>query len=198
MGIEKITDHVTRAVDRLVSQFQNSGFLKGTASVLAGEAQALEDGLWDMLQAIRSVAVATGTTLDSIGALVGTPVRGGKTDTQYRNRVNTQIIANRSSGDAVSIYAVARQGVIAWNVPNQPRIRENFPGVYEIAAEPRGSISNDDTDARELAVLLNGASSAGVRAIVISIQVAPALAFAFDGGTGLGFGAGDFTAAYDQ
>ena len=198
MSLSQITDHVQRALDRVVTQFRESGFFKGMLSVLSAEVQANEDGLWSLLQAIRSVAVATGTTLDNIGALVGTPPRGIKSDVQYRTRIEAQIIANRCSGESARIYAIAKKMVSAWNVANQPRITEYLPGTYEIACDPRSTIVNDETEAKELATLLNDASAAGVRAIVISQQVAEASAFAFAGGTGLGFGSGDFTGAFDK
>lgn len=198
MALSQITDHAQRAVDRLVTQFRESGFMKGMLRVLSAQVQESEDGAWGMLQAIRSVATAMGTTLDKLGALVGAPVRGLKNDTQYRARVNTQIAANRGSGEFASIYNISKLMVAAWNVIGQPKITEYVPGVYEIACDPRSSVVNDELEARELAIILNDSSSAGVRSIVISQQVAAASAFAFDGGTGLGFGAGDFTGAFDK
>lgn len=198
MALAQITDHIQRALDRVVTQFRESGFVKGMLSIFAGETQASEDGLWSMTQAVRSVPTATGTTLDNLGALVGTPVRGLKSDTQYRARVSTQIVANRGSGEFDSVYEVSKLMVGAWNVSGQPKITEYFPGVYEIACDPRASIVNDELEARELAIVLNDSSAAGIRGIVISQQVAAAAAFAFDGGTGLGFGAGDFTGAFDK
>lgn len=198
MDITQITDHVNRALDRVVLQFKNSGLLKGLIGALSTEVQVLEDGLWGLLQAVRSVSTATGTTLEKIGALVGAPVRGTRSDAQLRNRINAQILANRGSGEAANIYAVSKLIVSAWNISGQPKITEYYPGEYEIACTPRHTIVNSDAEARELAAILADISAAGVHAIVISQQIAEASAFSFAGGTGLGFGAGDFTAAYDK
>lgn len=197
MAIEQIVDHANRALDRVITQFRESAFFKGLLTALSAEAQEVEDALWGLMQAYRTVSVATGTTLDNIGKLVGAPARGTKTDTQYRNRINAQIIANLGSGDFDSIYEISKLIVSAWAVSGQPKITEHL-GAYEIAANPRGTIINSDAEARELAILLNDISAAGVRGIVISQQVDEDDAFAFDGGTGLGFGAGDFTGAYDK
>ncbi len=195
--LTRITDHAARAVGRLVSQFYESTRLRGLVAALADEVQAVETALFDTLEAFRSITTATGDALDKIGALVGAPVRGPRNDAEYRARILTQIFVNRSSGSARDIYTIARALVPVWAVADQPKILDQPPGAYILAADPVGSIVNTEAEARELAQILNDANSAGVRGIVLSQGQAPAVSFSFDNGPGLGFGDGEFTGAYD-
>lgn len=130
--ISKIIDHASLALGRLVSQFANSPKLTGMITAISNECQAIEDALWDVLTDFRDPTVATGTTLDNIGDLIGAPVRGPKNDTQYRNRIAGQVVINRSSGESGSIYGIAKGLVDAWNVANQPRARETGPAQFTI------------------------------------------------------------------
>jgi len=197
--LAQILDHATRAVDRLASQFKNAGFLKGLISVFSGQVQEVETAFWGELRATRSVANATATTLDNIGALVSAPNRGTKNDAQYRNRVNTQIAANKSSGDDAVIYAVSKLTVSAWAVSGQPKITEHFPGSYVVQCTPINSVVNSDAEARELAKILADVSAGGVRGIVVSQQVPANQAFGFVGGpSSLGFENGRLVGAYDK
>lgn len=202
ISISKITDSATRAIARLASQFKNSTNLIGLITAISDECQTAEDALWDLFLAQRDVDVATGATLDNLGSLVGAPVRGPRDDETYRNRILGQIVINRSSGESGSIYEIAKRLVSAWNVSGQPRIAETGPGCYTVRCDPPTLLQNDTEQARELAQVLVGASSAGVRAIVFSRSDtvgAPGF-FRFAGGTGpsRGFGQGAFIGAYDR
>lgn len=130
--ISKIVDSAALAVGRLASEFKEAIKLNGMVTALANEAQAVENAFWDLLLANRDVAVATGATLDNIGRLVGAPVRGPRNDASYRLRIIGQIAINRSGGETGSIYAIAKGLVAAWNVVNQPRVRETGTAQYTI------------------------------------------------------------------
>lgn len=200
--ISKIVDSAALAVARLASQFKDSTNLNGLVSAVADECQTVEDALWELLLANRDPGVATGVTLDKLGSLVGAPVRGPRSDEIYRNRILGQIIINRSSGESGSIYAIAKHLVTTWDASGQPRIAETGPGCYTVRCEPPTQLQNDITQARELAQVLVGASSAGVRSIVFSRSDtvgAPGF-FRFAGGSGTprGFGRGALIGAYDK
>jgi hypothetical protein len=194
----KIVDYIVRAIARLLMQFKSSPKLKGLVSVLAGQAQEIEDALWDTQESVRDINIAYGATLTRIGQLIGAPARGLYTDAQYRPILQATIIANNTAGSAADIYAISKFLVLPWAVAGQPRITEDARAVYEISANPRASIVNTTEDAIRLSRMLNDVSAAGVRAIVHSQPQTEALSFAFAGGTGLGFGAGDLVAAYDK
>lgn len=105
MPLIKITDHAARAVARLVSQFKDSVEVAGMARVLGAQVQEVEDALYSIL-VFRSVSGATGFTLDRIGALIGAPDRGSLIDSDYRKRINAQILSNKSEGTALDLYNI--------------------------------------------------------------------------------------------
>jgi hypothetical protein len=192
----KIIDHVARAMSRLSQAFKKSTGLLSLVRVFVGQVQAAEDALGP-LTAVRDPAVAEGAVLDGIGALVGAPARGTKTDAAYRARIAAQAQANRGFGGADIITTISRYVVAPWAVAGNPRITESV-GAYEIACSPRGTIVNNIADAHELAVTLNANRASGYRAIVISQHQSNATSFGFLGGGALGFsGAGLFVGAYE-
>lgn len=205
-SIKTITNHAAQALGRLATQFRDSPRLKGFITVLSNEVQAAEDALNNMRAQLRDYTVAADDALDRIGALIGSPVRGPRDNATYRLRIAGQILVNRSSGDGASIYGIAKGLVTAWNVANQPKITEHTAAHATIG--PNGAVRNLDSQARELAQVLNGsrtnpgAASAGVRIIVKSRPdtVAEAGFFRFAGGGGApqGFGVGNFISAYDK
>jgi hypothetical protein len=199
MALEQITDHAARAVARLVGQFKESPLLKGLVTAFGNEVQNAEDGVWALLAAFRDIDVAESAVLDSIAALVGAPVRGARTDTEYRARVRVQILANKSSGAASTIYAIAKALIPEWNVDDQPQIIEDSAGLpgYTIGYDPPFGVVNDTDLAIELGRVLEEANPAGVRGIVLSASIEPADQFTFDNGPGQGFGDGAFVGAYD-
>jgi hypothetical protein len=192
----QVLNHYARAIGRLANQFFNSPKLRGLVGVAGDQVQKVEDAFWAMGQAVRSVSVATGKTLERVGALVGTPARAGKTDTLYRARINTQIAANRSSGEGEAIYAMARAMIPEWSGDGDCKIVLEGNGCYEIRCEPAEATLNDKQDAIDLAVALGNSSAAGVRAIVISRSATPTFRFG-SGATGpRGFGNGKLIGAY--
>lgn len=208
MAITSITDHAARSIKRLVSQFQESPRFKGLLTVLSNEAQAIEDAFQDLLAQFRDVTVANDDALDKLGKLVGAPDRGGMNNTLYRARVIAQIFINRSSGNNVAIYGIAKHIVTAWDVTGQPRIKDTPPAEFVIGPDEDNKVVNDDDEARDLVGILNGnrdndgARAVGVRAIVHSRPdtVASNQFFRFAGGAGpaAGFGVGHLRGAYDK
>lgn len=197
MALEQILDHALRAVNRLVSQFQESPKVKGMFTALGNETQTLENALWGILVA-RDLDNANDKTLDNLGALVGAPPRGPKNNTQYRNRVKVQIKANKSYGEDAVAYAIAKLIVPNWNVTSQPRIYEDAHRGYYIRSDrDEDGLTNTIEEAKELARILADTNPAGVKGIVISQTEADEDMFCFAGGPGLGFGDGVMAGAYD-
>lgn len=200
--ISKIVDSAALAVTRLASQFKNALKLNGMVVALSNEAQAVEDALWDLLLANRDHTVATGATMDNIGDLIGAPVRGTRNDASYRRRITGQIIINKSNGESASIYAIAKNLVLAFDVPGQPKVRETGPAEYTLRCDGPTAIVDDSNQARELAGVLAHASSAGVRSIVFSrsntVGASGFFRFAGAAGPARGFGVGSLIGAYDR
>ncbi len=193
MALPKVIDHAARAVARLIQRFKNMPLMTGMIGAIGDEVQAAENGLYSLL-GVRDIDAAEGVVLDKLGLLLGAPVRGPKNDASYRPILKTQVIANRSNGEAGSVYTCAKLMVAAWNFPGHPRITDQLPACYIISDD---TVPNDQQQARELARLLDDVSSAGVRSIVESQSQIDADSFTFENGPGQGFGAGEFAGAYD-
>lgn len=196
MSLSQIIDHAAQAVARLAAQFGESTYLRGLISAVGDEVQTLENALYELL-VTRDVDTATDMTLANLGRLVGAPPQGPRSTAEFRARIKTQILANRSTGNPADIYAISKEVIADWDVAGQPKITEQTIATYEIGATPQGFVTNDTEAAKDLARILNDSSSAGVHSIVISQAQAPGFTFCFDGGVGLGFGDGGFIGAYD-
>lgn len=195
--LAQILNHAALAVSRLAAQFTEAPLLKGLITAIGNEIQNTEDGLFGIL-AVRDLENANDATLDHIGKLVDAPLRGAKTDAQYRARVKAQILVNKSPGNATAVYGIAPKVVLAWAVANNPKLIEDTASCgYTIGCNPENSIVNDRDQARDLGLILDDVNPAGVRGIVLSQSIAAGAAFCFANGPGLGFGAGAFVAAYD-
>jgi hypothetical protein len=195
--LQHILNHAALAVARLAAQFSDASLFKGMITALVNEVQAAEDGLYQLLLT-RDIENATDAALDSIGLLLGAPVRGAQTEDQYRDRVKAQVLINKSYGTFSDVYAVGPRIVEVWATAGQPKVIEDYAScAYTIGCTPVGSIVNATVDAQELAFILDDMNSAGVRGIVLSQTQSAATSFCFQHGPGLGFGAGHFVGAYD-
>lgn len=194
--LAQIFNHAAQAVSRLAAQFSESPLFKGMITAIGNEVQTVEDGLWGLLLT-RDIENATDKTLDNIALLVGSPPKGARSTSQFRQRVKAQVIINRSDGAASSVYAIAKRIVASWNVTGQPKITDQPHATYEIHAQPKNSIVNTTAEALELARILDDVNPAGVRGIVINQSIAASAAFSFANGPGQGFGDGAFVGAYD-
>jgi hypothetical protein len=102
------SDHGAQALAKLAEQYKNKVKLAGLLGAYTAQQQACEDVIDGPTAGIITqftVATATGAVLDLIGKLVGQP-RNGLGDDDYRLWIKARIIANLSSGDPESIYAV--------------------------------------------------------------------------------------------
>lgn len=194
MALAQILNHAALAVARLAAQFAEAPLLKGLVTAISNEIQAVEDGLYAILLT-RDIDNATDVTLANIGALVGAPARGSKTVAQYRNRIKAQVIANRSYGNAATVYQLAPRIISSW--AGIARIREDSAGTPGYVIGPNVDAVNSTSDARDLGRLLDEVNPAGVRGIVLSQSIVDANAFCFANGPGQGFGDGAFVGAYD-
>lgn len=203
MALAQIIDHAARALARLPAQLKTSVRLRGLITAVANEIQELEDALFGLL-AVRDIDAAETTTLDNLGDLVDAPVRGLRSDAQYRRRIRAQILANKSDGENAVIYAVAKEIVDTWDIDDQPQIEDDsHSGAYLVhgyiapGEDAADTVLCTTAQARELGQLLDDMSSAGVRAIVYSQPQTAELSFCMGGGVGAGFGDGIFVGAYD-
>ena len=95
--IQKITNHVELAKQRLMSQYKNSPVINMILEVLMEQKQSLEDAAYDVYT-LCHLDTAFGVQLDRIGDIAGIK-RYGLNDGDYRNRIYSQIILNCSNGE---------------------------------------------------------------------------------------------------
>jgi hypothetical protein len=105
----KITDHETRALDDLLSQFDNSPKLRELVSIIAGQVQLLENIGYELLVE-RTLDNAEGVQLDILGKIAGgiASTRGSFGDEEYRKLIGVAIRINNSDGraeDTIEIIA---------------------------------------------------------------------------------------------
>lgn len=99
-----ITDHATRALARLLTQYVGKTRIEGKISAHAAQTQAEEDALWQLMTE-QYLALAVGVQLDRIGAIVLEP-RGALGDAQYALALAARIRMLRSSGTVPDLLAV--------------------------------------------------------------------------------------------
>lgn len=184
----EITDHADRAVDRLAEQYRKPK-LEAFLRCLIGPAQAIEAAYWQMFVQ-RNVNTAIGAQLDIIGRVVGQE-RAGLDDDAYRRLIRARIAVNRSSGRTNEVLNVAE--LVIFDVGVAVELEAQYPAGIVVRA-----VGTVPSDVAELVIsFLRDTVAAGVRVIFEYATVAPAAAFSFAGGPGLGFGDGAFASAKD-
>lgn len=119
--MDKITNHVEQAKDRLIEQYKNSENLIGTLKVFTEGTQELEDALYSLLNG-RWVDQAEGTVLDDFGTIVGQD-RLGYDDDFYRLLIYMRIGKNISEGEperVISVYKIITQATLCF-------LEEHYP-----------------------------------------------------------------------
>lgn len=189
MTIERIPDHNTRALSRLLTQYRNSVSHAGIIGAICNQVQALEDAAFALLLT-RSIDDASGAQLDIVGDLVGQP-REGRDDATFRLWIRARILVNRRSGEVETI-----NDVIAQVLPGAAgRVREFQPAAMEATVT---GIATSSADAHSLDTLLRLAKAGGVgiQTIYQSADDAGTFTLAADdetgGGLGLSSGGGVF------
>lgn len=201
--VVKISDHVRRALSRVVTDLRGSEF-ENLVRVFAPQVQFWEDAFFPALQAIRDPNFATGWLLDLLGKLVGAEERGALSDADYRLRIRTAIKRNRSWGipedliSTVLTFFPFLTGILAFRDAGDP---EGGTGCAIFA--PSSYFTADGyqpitpTQAEELLRYLP--RPAGTRIQFAYAQDADFDVAVFDTGGGQGFdGPAGFAASVDQ
>lgn len=108
MAITQITDHAQRALDLVLSQFEESDRLRGLVEYIGDEIQRAEDLAWDLLDK-RILANAVGVILDVFGKIVLADRLNADTDAEYRGVIAVAAAANNSDSSATRVAWVASQ-----------------------------------------------------------------------------------------
>lgn len=108
--IIQITDHVTKALDRIISQYKGKPLFEAFLSTFVKQVQDIEDATFGLI-AGRSLDNAIGEQLDKIGTIVGQE-RGNFDDDFYRILLFVKIGQNTSQGGpnkAINIFKLLTQ-----------------------------------------------------------------------------------------
>lgn len=164
------------------SQVSTENNITKLLRALVGPFQKLEDTIQTLLVQ-RNVNLAIGVQLDQLGKLVGEPRDGVTDDEVYRRYVRARIAVNKSDGQPETIYRIAR---LVLGVTTHTLEIENQGNASYLLRVAGGVLA---WPVAELLVsYVSQATSAGVRVTVEFSLIDDTLLFAFDGGTGLGFG----------
>lgn len=147
---------------------------------LLSEAQRIEDAV-QAVYAGRRFGSATGAALDGEGRLVG-QLRESRTDEQLRVWVEARKRANRSSGTVDEVLEVI--GAVIGGT--RTVALDEFPPAGFVVRVAGAAVSS--ALGRQLVGLVRAMRGAGIRAVLHHLTSSEATAFAFDGGTGAGFG----------
>lgn len=105
MTIEKISDHVQRALDNLIPRWRSSPTMRALVTGLVEEVQELEEGVVDLVIK-RYLASAEGVHLDFYGDILD-QARNGRSDEDYRRLLEVKILANRGGSTPPVIGEIA-------------------------------------------------------------------------------------------
>jgi hypothetical protein len=132
MAIERIDDHVTSGILKLIPPFWGKPRITAGLQGFLLEVQELEDVIFDFMNA-RLLGNATGWSLKMLGKIVGQQNHGWS-DELFRTMIRARIRANRSTGKIKDVLAVAHlifggSTPIAWLDLGWAGLRLIVPGI---------------------------------------------------------------------
>lgn len=219
MGYTPISDHASRALARLPTQFQDDQDPAALLNCLVAQVQEVEDAFATLIR-ILNYAQQTGDALGQIAQTVNLgPQPAGESDPNFRADITTQIDINKSQATCADVLATARAVALKIGIdPTHLDFNESGAGDtgnyqpqggFQLETKPQldGTGSFAETITRASAVLIwraaKAAAGAGIRVRVKFRPVgleASGSAFRFGGGgggieTASGFGAGKLCGA---
>jgi len=181
-----IQDHVTRALNHVLSQFSAATNLRRLVSIFAAEVQELED-VTSQCVMDRMLTTAVGVQLDQYGKVVGQP-RDGLTDDEYRLVITARIQVNKSNGTIdpiTSVLSLLTGGAFP--------VRYSRLGVASYQLEYTVAVALSAVMLPIVLDMMADMRPAGVELSHVSETVATEGWFGFDADPGaLGFDAGKF------
>lgn len=174
--MDHVTSHDELAQSRLPLQYRDKANIHGLISAIAGQAQQLEDALWDVAM-LRTIDEATGGQLDVLASILGAD-RADADDDVLRLRLRAHILLNRSSGTAPEILEIL---ALVSDPSTVIELREYFPAAIIVSVvsevQPPGWL-------QVISKLLRLAKGAAVRAELLFSSSTSPTTFRFDSGPG--------------
>lgn len=115
-----------RAKERLIWQFKTKPNIEAYLCVFANELAEIQTAFLS-LKTARTLSSSTDVQLDGLGDLVGVE-RNGRTDTEYRLAIQTQILLNKSNGEPETLITAVKTLTESTNV----NITEMFPAEVNL------------------------------------------------------------------
>ena len=176
MSSTYISDHITRAKNRLIEQYKGKSKVEGVIEALVKPLQELEDVL-QQLKTERWVDSAIGVQLDKIGEIVGMEREYEQGDEDYRLLIKAKIIMNLNQGTPEEVIAAAKffiGAIFIW-----------YLEVYPAAVDIFSSTVVPEENRTKIRAQLKKFLPAGVSLDSFG-QFDEENAFVFSGGTGFG------------
>lgn len=148
-----IANHAERALSRLLEQYKDKPVMAAMLTRFVEQAQLIEN-MWNEMLVERYLTASEGAQLDLYGRVAGEP-RNGRTDEQYRPRLQARQRVNRSRGQILDALAVGRTLVGSTGAVT---LRELYPAGAEIFL---GTTLTSE-EAQEVGDMLREAKPAGV------------------------------------
>jgi hypothetical protein len=129
MTIERIPNHVEKALDTMLSQFNGATGLQALVRLTVEEVQTVENESFDLISQ-RQLDSSVGAQLDVYGKIVGQP-RFGLPDADYRRLIRVRIQTNRTKTTIEEQIAIVLGATGALRVRYTP----TYPAAYELEWE---------------------------------------------------------------
>lgn len=158
--LERIDDHVARAIAMIVQQFKGKPNFEAVLTAFIQRVQEVEDMLHDVWQA-RMLDNASGARLDGLGSIVGIE-REGDTDTVYKVRIRARIFSNVSRGTADDIMRIA-------SLLGGTNVSVSYSEVYEYPAAFALTLAGIGVDGDSVAAVFAAVASATPAGVALSL-----------------------------
>lgn len=144
MGLQKITNLVDKAQDRLIEQDKQRITTLSVVDAFVDEIQTVENSIFDVYTK-RGMDTAIGAQLDVIGIIVGES-RVGRSDDIYRIAIKARIKLNTGSGEPNTIIDAMKQFMNTDIVD----FSEPYPAYFTLFIQTNINISNIASIVREI------------------------------------------------
>lgn len=186
--VDYVSDWAARLRSRLYTQFRNKVTWSKWVTLLARQAQDLEDAAQSLF-GMYDIDNSSGVQLDVIGRIVGQS-RNSLDDVTYRLFLRARIATNLSDGDPESIYQVF---VALYGGTVSMVITTGMVGPKEYSLRIKTVLTR--TQALAGVPFLGDATEAGTRPLLEWQESATGALFVYDGTTAQGYDAGVYAGA---
>lgn len=176
MTITHVTTHKEQMLARLMFAFRNRPNITALLTVIARRYQGIEDALFQLVSE-RGIDSGEGAQLDVIGRIIGQPREDSADDAAYRLRLRARMRANQSSGtvpDILDVFATLLEGY------DDLLLQQYFPATILLTIE---DVPIAEATAVLYASFLEAAKLGGVRAFLVTSEVAAEDTFTFPAST---------------